>query len=180
MQDTMGLTMFATPQGKEARDGLIYSQFYRLIKTPFNSTKVYVFDNDSVENLALDLGYIRFLQQEGRGITFSKGVCEFSYMHSKKRAYANLVDNQWKLYSTREEHRISITIMEEIYQQWVQWDLYDADNGTNNRPLPYYIVPTSELLNFLYAQINKYCFLFEHILAHTAKTYPILSYPILS
>ncbi|KFY09998.1 hypothetical protein V491_07848 [Pseudogymnoascus sp. VKM F-3775] len=173
MRDTMSLTMFTTPQGKEARDGLIYSQFYRLIKTPFDSTKVYVFDNDSVENLALDPGYIRSLRQEGGGITFSKGVCEFSYMHSKKRAHANLVDNQWKSYGTREEHRISITMLEEIYQQWVQWDLYDADDGTNDRPLPYYIVPTSELLDFLYAQINKYCFLFEHILAHTAKTYSL-------
>ncbi|OBT54137.1 hypothetical protein VE04_06765, partial [Pseudogymnoascus sp. 24MN13] len=157
MRDTMGLTMFAAPQGTEARDGLIYSQFYGLIKTPFDSIKVYIFDNDSVENLALDPGYIRSLQQEGSGITFSKGVCAFSYMHSKTRAHANLVDNQWKSYGTREEHRISITMMEEIYQQ----------------PLPYYIVPTSELLNFLYVQINKYCFLFEHILAHTAKTYSL-------
>ena len=32
MRDTMGLTMFTTPQGKEARDGLIYSQFYGLSK----------------------------------------------------------------------------------------------------------------------------------------------------
>ncbi|KFZ15728.1 hypothetical protein V502_05438 [Pseudogymnoascus sp. VKM F-4520 (FW-2644)] len=169
MRDTMGLTLFAAPQGAEARDGLIYSQFYGLIKTPFDSTKVYVFDNDSVENLALDPGYIRSLQQEGGGITFSKGVCEFSYVHSKKRAHANLVDNRWKSYGIREEHRISLTMMEEIYQQWVQWDLYDADDATNDRPLPFYIVPTSELLDFLYAQINKHCFLFEHIRAHTAN-----------
>lgn len=56
-------------------------------------SKVYVFDNESLENLALDPGYIRSLQQEGGGITFSKGVCEFGYLYSKKRAHANLVDN---------------------------------------------------------------------------------------
>ena len=94
IRDTIGLTIFATPQGKEARDRLIYSQFYRLIKTPFDSAKVYIFDNDSIENLTLDPGYIRSLQQEGGGITFSKGVCKFSYIYSKKRAYANLIDNQ--------------------------------------------------------------------------------------
>ncbi|KFY69396.1 hypothetical protein V496_00281 [Pseudogymnoascus sp. VKM F-4515 (FW-2607)] len=113
MRDSMGLTLFAAPQGAESRDGLIYSQFYRLIKT-FDSAKVYVFDNDSAENLALDPGY------------------------------------------------------------WVQWDLYDADDDSGgSHPLPYYIVPTNELLSFLYAQINKYCFLFEHILAHTARTYSL-------
>ncbi|OBT71266.1 hypothetical protein VF21_09920 [Pseudogymnoascus sp. 05NY08] len=76
-------------------------------------------------------------------------------------------------YGTREEHWISISMMEEIYQQWVQWDLYDADEATNDGLLPYYIVPTTKLLDFLYAQINKYCFLFKHILAHTAKTYSL-------
>jgi hypothetical protein len=71
-----------------------------LIKTPFDSSKVYVFNNDSVENLALDPGYIRSLQQEGGGITFSKGVCEFDYLHSKQRAHANLVDNRGNSYAS--------------------------------------------------------------------------------
>jgi hypothetical protein len=61
MRDTVGQTMFAAPYRQESRDGLIYSQFYALIKTPFDSLKVYVFDNNSVENLALDPGYIRSL-----------------------------------------------------------------------------------------------------------------------
>jgi hypothetical protein len=63
-------------------------------------------------------------------------------------------------------------MMEEIYQQWRQWDLYD-DEAESSRPLPYYIIPTKELLDFLYAQINKCCFLFEHVLAHTAMTYSL-------
>lgn len=68
-----------------------------------------------------------------------------------------------------------MSMMDEIHQQWVQWDLYDANGeGDGSSPLlPYYVVPTRDLLNFLYAQINKYCFLFEHILAHTAKTYSL-------
>jgi hypothetical protein len=172
MRDATGQTLFASPNGTETQDGLIYSQFYELIKTPFDTSKVYVFDNESVENLALDPGYVRSLQQEGAGITFSKRVCEFAYLHSKKRAYANLLDNQRKSYGVREEHRISLTMMEEIYQQWRQWDLYD-DEIEADRPLPYYIIPTKELLAFLYAQINKYCFLFEHVLAHAAMNYSL-------
>ena len=175
MRDTIGQTLFAAPRKKESTDRLIYSQFYALIKTPFDLAKVYIFNNDSVENLALDLGYIRSLQQEGGSITFSKAVYKFSYLYSKKRAYANLIDNWQKSYRIREEHRISLTMIEEIYNQWHQWDFYDNDEIDNpNSPLPYYIVPTQELLAFLYSQINKYCFLFEHVLAHTARTYSLL------
>jgi len=51
--------------------GLIYSQFYSLIKIPFDSAKVYIFNNKALENLALDLGYVRTLQHVGRAVTFS-------------------------------------------------------------------------------------------------------------
>jgi hypothetical protein len=173
VRDTVGQTFFAAPQGQETQDGLIYSQFYALVKSPFDTSKVYVFDNESLENLALDPGYIRSLQQEGGSITFSKRVCEFAYLYSKNRAHVNLVDSQWKSYGVQEEHRISLMMMEEIHQQWRQWDLYDNDTGAAPHPLPYYIVPTKELLGFLYAQINKYCFLFEQVLAHTAMTYSL-------
>jgi hypothetical protein len=41
MRDTIGQTFFATPRGRETQEGLIYSQFYVLIKTPFDTSKVY-------------------------------------------------------------------------------------------------------------------------------------------
>jgi hypothetical protein len=173
MRDTAGQTLFAVPHGKESTDGLVYSQFYGLIKTPFDTAKTYVFHNESLENLALDPGYVQSLQQEGGGASFSKSVCEFAYLHSKMRAHANLTDNQWRSYGIREEHRISLSIMEEICEQWRQWDLYDDSVDDINAPLPYYIVPTQELLSFLSAQINKHCFLFEHTLAHAARTYSL-------
>jgi hypothetical protein len=173
MRDTTGQTLFAAPHGQESVDGLIYSQFYALIKTPFDTSKAYVFDNDSLENLALDPGYVRSLQQQGGAVTFSKAVCEWAYLHSKKRAHANLVDNRWKSYGIREEHRMSLTMMVEIGEQWREWDLYDDSIDDARPPRPYCVVPTKDLLAFLYAQINKYCFLFEHTLAHTAQTFSL-------
>jgi hypothetical protein len=107
--------MFASPQGQESRDGLIYSYFYRLIKTPFDLSKIYIFDNNSVENLALDPRYIRLLQQENGGITFSKTICEFDYFYSKKHTYTNLVNNHRKSYGIREEYYISLIIIKKIY-----------------------------------------------------------------
>jgi hypothetical protein len=42
-------------------DGLVYSQFYALIKTPFDTAKAYVFDNELLKNLVLDPSYICLL-----------------------------------------------------------------------------------------------------------------------
>jgi hypothetical protein len=114
MRDTIGQTLFANPQEQESLNSLVYSQFYALIKTPFNTAKAYVFNNESLKNLALDPGYIRSLQQQGGGITFSQAVCTFAYLHSKKRAHTNLTDNQWRSYRIREEHRISLSMMDKI------------------------------------------------------------------
>ncbi|KAF2628000.1 hypothetical protein BU25DRAFT_299317, partial [Macroventuria anomochaeta] len=113
-RDSTNQTLFASPSGKERADGLVYSQFYGLIKTPFDTSKAYIFQQDAVENLALDPGYIRSLQQEGGGITFSQAVCEKAYLHMKQRAHVNLRDNLQRSYGIREEHRISLTMMEEI------------------------------------------------------------------
>jgi hypothetical protein len=173
MRDTVGQTLFAVPQGQENMDGLVYSQFYGLIKTPFDTSKAYVFSNEALENLALDPGYVRSLQQQGGGVTYSRAVCEFAYLHGKKRAHANLVDNQWRSYGIREEHRVSLTLMDAVDAQWTQWDLYDDSIDNARPPLPYYVVPTKVLLGFLSAQINKFCFLFEYTLAHTARTYSL-------
>lgn len=173
LRDTMGQTLSTMPHGQENMDGLVYSQFYGTIKTPFDISKVYVFDNEAMENLALDPGYIRSLQQQGGGATFSEKVCKGSYLHSKARAFSNLRDNQRRSYGIREEHRVSLTMMDEICEQWREWDLYDDSIDNVRLPLPYYVVPSQELFSFLRAQINKYCFLFEHTLAHTARTYSL-------
>jgi hypothetical protein len=174
MRDAAGLTLFAAPAGQESQDGLVYSQFYQKIKTPFDSTKVYVFDNDSVENLALDPSYVRSLQQAGGGITFSKGVCEYAYLHSKKRAHYNVVDNDQKSYGIREEHRITLAMMEQIYQQWLQWDRYDGDEiADEDRPLPYFIMTSKETFAFLRAVINRNCLLFERTRAEASRAYSL-------
>ena len=39
MRDTMSQTLFSAPQCDKTKDGLIYSQFYILAKTLFDSSK---------------------------------------------------------------------------------------------------------------------------------------------
>ncbi|KAJ4332220.1 hypothetical protein N0V95_009712 [Ascochyta clinopodiicola] len=165
------LTLSTKPRGQENIDGLVYSQFYGTIKSLFDVSKVYVFNNQAVENLALDPGYVRSLQKQGGGISFNKKSCAAAYVHSKKRAAINLRDSQQQSYSTREEHRVSLAMMDEMCHLWEAWDSeddYSADNALSL--LLYYIVPLQELFRFLRAQINKYCLLFEHTFANTGRS----------
>lgn len=171
MRDTMGQTLSTVPRAQENLDGLVYSQFYATVKSPFDVTKVFVFDNESLENLALDPGYVRSLQKQGGGVSFNEKKLVTSYLHAKGRARANLQDNERRSYGVREEHRVSLAMMDEICELWRQWDLDEDDSSDNTRlPLPYYIVPSQELFSFLCAQINKYCMLFEHTLANAGRT----------
>ena len=55
--------------------GLVYSQFYSLIKVPFDAAKVYIFNNNALENLALDPNYVHTLKQVKKGIAFLQKAC---------------------------------------------------------------------------------------------------------
>ncbi|KAF2175099.1 hypothetical protein K469DRAFT_611907, partial [Zopfia rhizophila CBS 207.26] len=54
--------------------------FYILIKTLFDTLKIYIFNNKSLKNFTLDSRYIRLLYS----ITFSKAIYKFSYFYNKK------------------------------------------------------------------------------------------------
>jgi hypothetical protein len=173
MRDTAGYTLSTMPGRLENLDGLAYSQFYANIKTPFDVSKVYVFDNEALDNLALDASYVQSLQQQGGGSTFSTAALQKSYLHSKGRASASLRDNQRRSYGIREEHRVTLTLMDKMCQYWEEWESAGESTGSQDACLPYYIIPSQEVFQFLSAQINKYCFLFERTLAHTAKSYSL-------
>ena len=56
---SIGRTLFAVPQGQEYMGGIVYSQFYGLIKMLFNSSKTYGIAHDALENLALILDNVQ-------------------------------------------------------------------------------------------------------------------------
>ena len=71
----------------------MYSQFYGTIKLLFNVSKVYVFNNKVVKNLALNPSYVCLLQKQGSGISFNKKSCIAFYLYSKKCTTINLRDS---------------------------------------------------------------------------------------
>lgn len=172
LRDAGSQTVAAAPSSQAFRDGYVYSQFYNLVKGPFDAAKVYIFNNDSLETIALDPAYVRSLHKVGGAAAFSQKACLTSYLYSKTRAHVNLADCRSKSYGTREEHRLSLHMVEEILCLWQTWEKAPVPVPVP-APLPYYVIPTADVFAFIRAQLNKYCLLFEHVLAWTNETHSL-------
>lgn len=180
LRDTGSQTIAAAPSSQAFQDGYIYSQFYNAVKTPFDAAKVYIFNNDSLENIALDPAYVRSLHKVGGATAFSQKACLTSYLYSKTRAHVNLASCRAKSYGTREEHRISLCMAEDILHLWQYWENIPppipppaAVPPPAPPPAPYYSIPTADVFGFIRAQLNKYCLLFEQVLAWTNETHSL-------
>ncbi|OBT72510.1 hypothetical protein VF21_08650, partial [Pseudogymnoascus sp. 05NY08] len=86
-------TFAAAPSSQAFQDRYVYGQFYNLVKGPFNAAKVYIFNNDSLETIALNPAYVQSLHKVSRAAAFSQKACLTSYLYSKTRAHVNLADS---------------------------------------------------------------------------------------
>ncbi|HEV2644800.1 MAG TPA: hypothetical protein VGU46_00395 [Acidobacteriaceae bacterium] len=172
LRDAGSQTITAAPTSQAFKDGYVYGQFYNKVKAPFDSAKVYIFNNENLENIALDPAYVRSLNRAGGSAAFSQQAGLLSYLASKNRAHVSLEGSQHKSYGVREEHRISLALLDEICIVWPQWQSQSRPLPLPP-PLPYYIITSPDMFRFLRAQINKYCLLFEHVLAGTNKTHSL-------
>ncbi|KFZ25059.1 hypothetical protein V502_00463 [Pseudogymnoascus sp. VKM F-4520 (FW-2644)] len=176
LRDASSQTVAATPSSQAFQDGYVYSQFYNVVKAPFDAAKVYIFNNDSLESIALDPAYVRSLYKAGGATAFSQKACLTSYLYSKTRAHVNLADCKSKSYGIREEHRLSLSMVDEILCLWQSWEeapLPEQVSELAPAPAPYYVIPTADVFAFIRAQLNKYCLLFEQVLAWTNKTHSL-------
>jgi hypothetical protein len=90
MRDAIDMTITPTHQSREAREGLLYSQFYNLIKIPFDAAKQYPFQNPQLEKMALDPSYIADCESSTRGSHANQASLKLAYRLSKLRIRAAL------------------------------------------------------------------------------------------
>ena len=91
--------------------GLIYSQYYSSTKENFDVAKVYPWDNNSLEGLAID----PLLHEEWKKLanfsvaTWNHQKVTSSYIAAKDRVTIALRGARFRSYGTREEHCLSMT-----------------------------------------------------------------------
>jgi hypothetical protein len=85
LYEASSLTSLTPKRSKLREGGLIYSQFYGSIKEPFDATKFFPFDNDGLEELALDPQIRQGARHAIGGYRKDAKILERAYCTSKTR-----------------------------------------------------------------------------------------------
>ena len=81
-----------------------------------------------------------------------------------------MLDNQWRYFGTREEHRMSLKLAQKVMGRWRRWQQRHSEGHEHQleqlrqevgRPNFYFYSP--DIFAFLCAQINRFCFAFEQV-----------------
>jgi hypothetical protein len=169
-QEAGSITITSASTGADLAGGLVYSQYYNLIKAPFDAQKVYALQPPVYENLALDPLYLRSLREAGRATIADHATLKRGYLLAKRRAALNLQECTNKSFGIREEHRISLSLFRLIQSEW---DSIEPTTSDEPRPLPWFSLSTDDMLLFLRGQINRHCLLFEYILGRSASIFTL-------
>ncbi|KAG7428811.1 hypothetical protein Forpi1262_v009393 [Fusarium oxysporum f. sp. raphani] len=76
LRDTIDMTIQPADESREVCEGLIYSQFYNLVKIPFDAAKQYPFQNRQLEKMALDPSDFRYSQASPAKSTQKRAAIE--------------------------------------------------------------------------------------------------------
>jgi len=124
LREASCLTNMTPKESKYRHGGLIYSQFYGSVKEVTDAAKCKPFENDGLEELALDPQIRQGARQLVGGHWRDVRVLERAYCASKQRARYALQDSMRKSFGIREEHRISWSLFQGLVNStggWPRW-----------------------------------------------------------
>lgn len=141
--------------------GLRYCQLYNTSKDILAAGKHYPFNNENLDTLALDPGLVRTWQHVGGAISHSPLALLRAYLHTKQRCHIALADCRHRSYGTREEYRVTGTVLVEMDQILRQANQADQPLLVPTTPMPFFSHRTDQILAWLRWNINKLCTGFE-------------------
>ena len=165
LHDAANLTS-VTPKRSKLRDGgIIYTQFYGSIKEVSDATKCMPFDNDGLEELALDPRIRQGARHAAGGHRRDARILERAYCASKHRTQHALVGSKKKSFGIREEHRISWALFMRLLNRLRLETAEDLEVVMSDCPPYAWAIKTEVYLNFLWRSADKFATGFEVIRA---------------
>ncbi|OJD22346.1 hypothetical protein ACJ73_06306 [Blastomyces percursus] len=158
--------------------GLFYIQFYNISKEVFAAGSTYPYMNKGLDTLALDAGLVRSWQHIGQAMSHSPHAMLRAYIHTKVRCHTALSSCRNRSYGTREEYRVSGTLLQTIHQiMRVHLSRQDQPSVCPDAILPFFVHPTALFLDWVRWNMNRLCLGFEmvytlqpHTLVHWEHT----------
>lgn len=179
LNDAVNMTSTPPKTHEFYKQGWRYSQRYNSVKEMHDAANVFPFTNPGLDELALDPvvrdACIRIIKGASRNIE----TIEKAYYASKKRTREALMASKHKSYGLREEHRVTLRLLDEVLSllrcpetedQAAARPEYHMDD-IRWRPTFAWTVPTTDWTGFVYWTVNKYCFGFEYVRAMTMPAY---------
>ncbi|KAG6978004.1 hypothetical protein FocnCong_v021628 [Fusarium oxysporum f. sp. conglutinans] len=172
LRDARDMTITPSSSSWELRNGLVYSQFYNLIKVPFDAAKQYPFQNRHTESMALDPSYLRDQRNSTRG----------AHAHQSRNEDDDGDEIQHEgsthhpfTYGIRAEDRVSLALLRRITGLFSSSPSQDrsGDDEDEERDHPFFSVSSQTMARFLRASVNRYCFLFEYVKSQTGLKYSL-------
>ena len=159
-----------TPKASQLRKGgLIYSQFYGSVKEVSDAAKCKPFDNDGLEEMALDPQLQRAARNVAGGRRREAQIVEWAYKASKRRTRAAIQDSKQRSFGIREEHRITWDLFQRLKGLLMVQDRSELEIIMTDCPPYAWPVRTSVYLDFLWRSADKFATGFEIVRARSRQ-----------
>ncbi|KIW19427.1 hypothetical protein PV08_03722 [Exophiala spinifera] len=145
--------------------GIRYLQLYGSVKEVWDAAKCKPFDNDGLEEMALDSQIRQAAHHLAGGHRRDIRVLERAYCASKRRSHRALRDSRHKSFGIRAEFRISWDLFCALMERLRMTPRDELEVTLADRPSYTWAVPTEAYLGFLWRSANKFASLFEIIRA---------------
>jgi hypothetical protein len=141
--------------------GLRYSQFYGSVKEVSDVMQLRPFENDSLEEMALDPTILKGARSIIRGHGTQPKVIENAYLQSKRRARFALEDSERKSFGLREEHRVTWPLFQGVRSRLLQESREQLEVFLDDCPPYAWPVQTKVYLDYIRRNVNKFAAGFE-------------------
>ena len=172
LRDACNLTSLTPKRSRLRQGGLIYSQFYSSVKEMTDAAKSYPFQNDGLEEMALDPQIRQGARNAGRSLgRRDLPVIEKAYHASKRRTLFALTDSCNKSFGVREEHRIAWPLLLALKRRLEREGRENLEIILDACPSTVWPIRTSVYTQFLYRNVDKFATGFEVALARCQRDY---------
>lgn len=165
LYEASSLTSLTPKKSKLREGGLIYSQFYGSVKEISDAAKCKPFENDGLEEMALDPQIREGARNAAGGRRREGRIVEQAYLASKHRVRDALEDSRQKSFGIREEHRVSWTLFRALQARLDLEHRPSLKITLTGCPSYAWAVKTAVYLDFLWRSADKFATGFEVVLA---------------
>lgn len=151
--------------------GLVYSQFYGSSKEVVDAAKTYPFQNQGLEEMALDPKIRKTVNKLSGGRRRDLRVVENVYLASKRRLDVSTRDSDQKSFGVREEHRVTWAVFRALIERLEEEDDGEQQIMMDQAPSYVWAIQSSAFFRYVRRNSDRFATGFEVVAAQAHAEY---------